>query len=48
MWNAVVDVLNGNPTNIPMSETYQALSQGVADGCEGVYSVFHSQNGMKL
>lgn len=43
MWNAVVGVLNGNATNIPMSETYQALSQGVADGCEGVYSVIYSQ-----
>ncbi len=43
MWNAVVGVLNGNATNIPMSEVYQALSQGVVDGAEGVYSVFYSQ-----
>ena len=42
MWNAVVETLGGNPTNISMSEVYQALSQGVADGAEGVYSVIYS------
>ena len=43
MWNTVVNVLNGNPTNIAMSETYQAMSQGVVDGAEGVFSVIYSQ-----
>lgn len=43
MWTAVAEMLGGNPTAIPQSETYQALSQGVADGCEGVFSVFWSQ-----
>lgn len=42
MWNAVAEMLGGNPTNIAMSETYQALSQGVADAAEGVYSVMYS------
>lgn len=42
MWNSVVETLGGNPTNIPMSEVYQALSQGVVDGAEGVYSVIYS------
>ncbi|MBR0391870.1 MAG: TRAP transporter substrate-binding protein DctP, partial [Oscillospiraceae bacterium] len=34
MWNEVVRVLGGNATNTAWSETYQALSQGVADGAE--------------
>lgn len=42
MWNSVVETLGGNPTNIPMSEVYQAVSQGVVDGCEGVFSVIYS------
>lgn len=42
MWNSVVETLGGNPTNIAMSEVYQALSQGVVDGAEGVYSVIYS------
>lgn len=42
MWNSVVETLGGNPTNIPMSEVYQALSQGVVDGAEGVYNVIYS------
>jgi len=37
LWNFTVNVLGGNPTNIAMSETYSALSQGVADGCEGIF-----------
>ena len=42
MWNAVVETLGGNPTNIPQSETYQALQQGVADGAEMIPSVVYS------
>jgi TRAP-type C4-dicarboxylate transport system substrate-binding protein len=42
MWNAVVQMLGGNPTNIAMSETYQALSQGVADGAEGIFGSMSS------
>jgi len=42
MWNSVVETLGGNPTNIAMSEVYQAVSQGVVDGCEGVFSVIYS------
>lgn len=42
MWNSVVETLGGNPTNIAMSEVYQALSQGVVDGGEGVYNVIYS------
>ena len=42
MWNAVVRVLGGNPTNIAQSETYQALSQGVADGAEMLPSIAYS------
>ena len=34
MWSEVARVLGGEPTNIPISETYQALSQGIADGAE--------------
>lgn len=34
MWNEVVRVLGGNATNTAWSEVYQAISQGVADGCE--------------
>jgi len=37
LWNFTVNVLGGNPTNIAMSETYSALSQGVADGAEGIF-----------
>ncbi len=43
LWMSVVQVLNGNPTPVPMSETYQALSQGVVDGAEGFYSMVYSQ-----
>ncbi len=42
MWNSVVETLGGSPTNVAMSETYQALSQKVVDGAEGVYSVIYS------
>lgn len=34
MWNEVVRVLGGNATNTAWSETYQALSQGIADAAE--------------
>jgi TRAP-type C4-dicarboxylate transport system substrate-binding protein len=42
MWNAVVRVLGGSPTNIAQSETYQALTQGVADGAEMLPSIAYS------
>lgn len=42
MWNEQIRVLGGNPTNIPMSEIYQALSQGVADGAENTMGVIYS------
>ena len=38
LWNFTVRVLGGSPTNIAMSETYQALSQGVVDGAEGIFA----------
>jgi len=34
MWTEVGRVLGGEPTNIPISEAYQAFSQGIADGGE--------------
>ncbi|MCM3759896.1 TRAP transporter substrate-binding protein DctP [Alkalihalobacillus oceani] len=34
MWTEVGRVLGGEPTNIPITEAYQAFSQGVADGGE--------------
>jgi len=34
MWTEVGRVLGGEPTNIPISEVYEGLSQGVADGGE--------------
>lgn len=43
MWNRVVEVLGGNPTNIAQSELYQALSQGVADGAECPFFVFYTK-----
>jgi len=42
MWNEVVRVLGGNATNTPWSETYQAISQGIADGAESPYSLLYS------
>ena len=42
LWTAIVDVLGGNPTGIAMSEAYQALSQGVADGAECVNNTIYS------
>jgi TRAP-type C4-dicarboxylate transport system substrate-binding protein len=42
LWNFLVRVLGGNPTNIAMSETYQALSQGVADGAEGIFASMYT------
>ncbi|HHX37686.1 MAG TPA: TRAP transporter substrate-binding protein DctP, partial [Clostridiaceae bacterium] len=42
MWNEVAKVLGGNPTNTPWSETYNALSQGVADAAESPYSLLYS------
>ncbi|GHT00012.1 C4-dicarboxylate ABC transporter [Synergistales bacterium] len=34
MYNEIAGVLGGNPTNVPWSETYMALQQGVADAAE--------------
>lgn len=42
MWNEVVRVLGGNATNTAWSETYQALSQGVADAAESPYGLLYS------
>ena len=42
MWNEVVRVLGGNATNTAWSEVYQALSQGVADGCESPLTALYS------
>lgn len=42
MWNEVVRVLGGNATNTPWSETYQAISQGIADGAESPYALLYS------
>lgn len=42
MWNEVVRVLGGNPTNTAWSETYTALSQGVADGAESPPTLLYS------
>ncbi|MEA4994423.1 MAG: TRAP transporter substrate-binding protein DctP [Oscillibacter sp.] len=41
-WNEVVRVLGGNATNTPWSETYQALSSGVADAAESPYALLYS------
>jgi tripartite ATP-independent transporter DctP family solute receptor len=42
MWNEVAKVLGGNPTNTAWSETYTALSQGVADGAESPLPLLYS------
>lgn len=42
MWNEVVRVLGGNATNTAWSETYQALSQGIADAAEAPYALLYS------
>ena len=44
MWNEVVRVLGGNATNTAWSEVYQAISQGVADGCESPLSALYSSS----
>lgn len=41
-WNEVVRVLGGNATNTAWSETYQALSSGVADAAESPYALLYS------
>lgn len=42
MWNEVVRVLGGNATQTAWSETYQALSQGVADAAESPMGLLYS------
>lgn len=42
MWNEVVRVLGGNAVNTAWSETYSALSQGVADGAEAPIPLLYS------
>lgn len=42
MWNEVTKTLGGNPTNTAWTETYSALSQGVADGAESPLSLLYS------
>ena len=42
MWNEVVRVLGGSAVNTAWSETYSALSQGVADGAEAPIPLLYS------
>ena len=42
MWNEVVRVLGATAVNTPWSETYQALSQGVANGAESPMGLLYS------
>ncbi|MDO4270773.1 MAG: TRAP transporter substrate-binding protein DctP [Eubacteriales bacterium] len=42
MWTNMVDVIGGNATTCTWSETYQAISQGVADGCESPVHILYS------
>ena len=42
MWTSMVDVIGGNATTCTWSETYQAISQGVADGCESPTHILYS------
>lgn len=42
MWNEMVRVLGGNATQTAWSETYQALSQGVADAAESPMGLLYS------
>ncbi len=42
MWNEVVRVLGGNAVNTAWSETYQALSQGVANAAESPMGLLYS------
>lgn len=42
MWNEVVRVLGANAVNTAWSETYQALSQGIADGAESPMGLLYS------
>ncbi|MGI6182259.1 MAG: DctP family TRAP transporter solute-binding subunit [Agathobaculum sp.] len=42
MWTQMVDVIGGNATTCTWSETYQALSQGVADGAESPIHILYS------
>lgn len=42
MWTFTAETLGANATNTPWSETYQALSQGVADACESPSSLLYS------
>ena len=43
MWNFVAECLGANPTGMPWSEIYQALTQGIADGCESPTSSLYTE-----
>ena len=42
MWTETVNVMGGNATTCTWSETYQAISQGVADGAESPIHILYS------
>lgn len=42
MWTFTAEALGANATNTPWSETYQALSQGIADACESPSTLLYS------
>lgn len=42
MWTEMVKVMGGNVTTCTWSETYQAISQGVADGAESPIHILYS------
>lgn len=42
LWQDIVRILGGQPTTVALSETYQALSQGVADGAENAMTYLNS------
>lgn len=42
MWTEMVKTIGGSPTTCTWSETYQALSQGVADGAESPIHILYS------
>ena len=43
MWNFVAECLGANPTGMPWSEIYQALTQGIADGAESPTSSLYTE-----
>ena len=43
MWTFVAECLGANPTGMPWSEIYQALTQGIADGAESPSSSLYTE-----